>query len=398
MHLDQLFKAYTTVLRDNAVYWQFSPFMAADNPWAHLPRSEKLLSRLNSLSAEQLDSIDQHADKQRKFFAEYFTDVFTLPCSFDSPFLSHNAEQSSFPFWLSNGIGGRKLAQINAFIAALPELHGDVLEWCAGKGHLGRLLGYSRNVGLRSVEYNADLCRQGERLASQHEIKQQFVCADVLLAEDSVFSGQDHAVALHACGDLHNHLLKQASSQTLLSLHVAPCCYHLINSTVYQPLSQAGQRNNLNLSRDQLKLAVQAQVTGGERVRRLRHREVLWRQMYQLVLEHYLEVPDYQPLSSVPKHWFSGSVDDFINWAATQHEITLPPVIDWIMIEHAAKKRVETIQRMELVRHVFRRPLEIWLILDRALYLEEQGYKVTIQEFCDYSVSPRNFLIQAFKQ
>ncbi len=36
---------------------------------------------------------------------------------------------------------------------------------------------------------------------------------------------------------------------------------------------------------------------------------------------------------------------------------------------------------MELVRHLFRRPLELWLVLDRALFLQEQGYRVEVGSF-----------------
>ena len=52
---------------------------------------------------------------------------------------------------------------------------------------------------------------------------------------------------------------------------------------------------------------------------------------------------------------------------------------------------------MELVRHLFRRPLEIWLLLDRALFLEEQGYRVEVGTFCPKPTTPRNLLIRAVR-
>ena len=50
---------------------------------------------------------------------------------------------------------------------------------------------------------------------------------------------------------------------------------------------------------------------------------------------------------------------------------------------------------LDLVRHQFRRLLELWLVLDRALYLAEQGYRVEVGEFCSRELSPRNLLIDA---
>ena len=49
--------------------------------------------------------------------------------------------------------------------------------------------------------------------------------------------------------------------------------------------------------------------------------------------------------------------------------------------------------RLELVRHAYQRPLEQWLCLDVALYLEESGYSAEVRQLCERSVSPRNLLV-----
>lgn len=53
---------------------------------------------------------------------------------------------------------------------------------------------------------------------------------------------------------------------------------------------------------------------------------------------------------------------------------------------------------MSLIQLVFQRPLEIWLALDKALYLEERGYRARLLEFCAKSVTPRNILLCAYKK
>ncbi len=65
------------------------------------------------------------------------------------------------------------------------------------------------------------------------------------------------------------------------------------------------------------------------------------------------------------------------------------------MWQRQGEKRFAITERMELVRQLFRRPLEIWLALDRACFLEEQGYKVVLGSFCDKPITPRNLLIHA---
>ena len=50
---------------------------------------------------------------------------------------------------------------------------------------------------------------------------------------------------------------------------------------------------------------------------------------------------------------------------------------------------------MELPRHGLRRALELWLVLDRALYLGEHGYSVSVGTFCERRLTPRNLMIRA---
>jgi hypothetical protein len=45
---------------------------------------------------------------------------------------------------------------------------------------------------------------------------------------------------------------------------------------------------------------------------------------------------------------------------------------------------------INVVRNVFSRPLEVLLLLDRALWLEEKGHAVEIRQFFDSRLSPRN--------
>jgi hypothetical protein len=37
----------------------------------------------------------------------------------------------------------------------------------------------------------------------------------------------------------------------------------------------------------------------------------------------------------------------------------------------------------------------MWLVLDRALYLTEQGYNVEVGSFCEPALTPRNLMVLA---
>ena len=59
----------------------------------------------------------------------------------------------------------------------------------------------------------------------------------------------------------------------------------------------------------------------------------------------------------------------------------------------AAEVRQRRIARLELVRKAYRRPLEVWLVADLAMYLEERGYSVEIKTLCKKEVTPRNMVL-----
>lgn len=114
------------------------------------------------------------------------------------------------PFWFKKGIKGKKWTQIDCFSNTIKCLL-PILEWCAGKGHLGRLIHHKTGAKVSAIEWSSDLCKQGQQLAVQQDIEQNFIEANVLLGEaDEYLNQQQHVVALHACGHLHVHLINRA--------------------------------------------------------------------------------------------------------------------------------------------------------------------------------------------
>ena len=382
--LDQLLSAHQAL-------WRLQPMQCLQIPWT----DAKLLHLLESLTLDDCEQIDQSPVLQQQVFGEFwpmlFTDQIAAPPMFQAKGLTP-------PFWLATDIGGRKWQQILLFAEATSPSKLPVLEWCAGKGHLGRVLAQQFQRTVCSVEWQESLCAQGAAVAEKLDLAQQFVCRDVLQQPVAdLFSAQQQVVALHACGDLHRSLLVQAAAANCQQVHILPCCYHLQQAMQYQPLSTVARQSSLLLDKTDLKLAVQGQVTGGERIRRLRQTEMLWRRAYQLWQAQLSGDDRYRPLTSVAKHWFSGEFRAFAEYAAAQHQLMLPAAEDGSRYLQLAEPLLLTQRRIELVQHLFRRPLELWLVLDRAMFLAEQGYQVQVQQLCDTALTPRNLLISANK-
>ncbi|MGC5700069.1 methyltransferase [Pseudomonas sp. NFXW11] len=298
---------------------------------------------------------------------------------------------------LSVDVPGRKWQQIEAFAACLQfdRVPGHWLDWCSGKGHLGRRL-LQPGQQLTCLEYDPALVASGEQLSQHHGLPARHVQQDVLGADAAT---QLHAgycpVALHACGDLHVRLLQLASQQGCPQLAIAPCCYNRTSASHYQGLSIAARASGLHLSLDDLALPISETVTAGARVRRQRDSSMARRLGFDLLQRQLRGVDAYLPTPSLPSHWLDKPFADYCRDLAALKELSTVGQQDWPALEAAGWQRLAQVRNLELLRGLFRRPLELWLVLDRALFLEEQGYQVRLGTFCPAPLTPRNLLLLA---
>lgn len=298
---------------------------------------------------------------------------------------------------LDTGIPGRKLQQIVSMgsFALAHQQANQWVEWCAGKGYLGRVLASNSKQKVVSFEWQPQLCESGQKEADKLNLAMEFVQGDALSenARDIIKVDQ-HLVALHACGDLHIRLMQHGSSVGSKGITLSPCCYHLIETTQYQPLSNAASSSVLNLDRSDLRIPLQETVTGGQRTVRHREQEMGYRLGLDSLLRQELGMSGYVAIPSIRKSELANGFSQFCLWATSTKGIALPQV-DFDYWEEEGKKRFWLMERLSLTQQLFRRVLELWLVFDRALYLQERGYTVSVSEFCAREVTPRNIIIHA---
>lgn len=298
---------------------------------------------------------------------------------------------------LNVDVPGRKWQQIEAFASrlhfAIEPTHW--LDWCAGKGHLGRRLLHGKQQ-LTCLEYDPALVASGQQLSQRHHLPATHLRQDVLAADASQAIHPEHTpVALHACGDLHVRLMHLASATGCGQLAIAPCCYNRIGTEHYQPLSDAAKGSALQLSLDDLGLPMSETVTAGARVRRQRDQSMAWRLGFDLLQRQIRRCDDYLPTPSLPSAWLEKSFAQYCIDLATLKDLSTVGSPDWAELETAGYQRLAEVRNLELVRGLFRRPLELWLVLDRALFLSQKGYEVRLGTFCEMSLTPRNLMLLA---
>lgn len=377
-------------------YWRFEPFFQSIE--SHLPwenRNPALCDWLSQLSPGDITHYKTNLDSLIVQLSAYLPELdimhqlTKLPSSTTQPIeLARN---------IDTGIPGRKLAQIvsmSEFVLA-HHVGNEWLEWCSGKGFLGRILASQTRQKVTSLEYDSALCQAGQELATKYSLPMEFVQGDALSEQCLELMNPDHhAVALHACGDLHVSLIKQATLANIPAMSISPCCYHLSKETSYQALSKQGKKSQLRLQRSELRIPLQETVTGGERVKRHRMLEMTYRLGFDLILRTINKTSEYQPIPSIKKSALADGFPSFCRWASMVRDVDLTKV-DFIKFEKLATERYWHMERLSLMQQPFRRLIEIWLVLDKALYLEENNYKTQLFEFCEKSITPRNLLLHA---
>lgn len=376
--LVELIERATPLLESN-------PFTGGEPPWVRdTPALADALLALDDTALDALELDDDACGQLLRRIDARYAEIEERTSIAARPALPHSREPAHVP--------GRKWRQIEAFAAAVPSEPSHWVDWCAGKGHLGRALA-ERGARVRCVERDPKLCDAGRRLAGARDV--HFECRDVITAPPGL-NASEHVAALHACGHLHDALIERAAAAEPAGVAIAPCCYHrsAAPNASWRPLAATGPREPLSAAL--VRFAVRETVTAPAGVRRKRLQERAFRLGYD-ALRQTLEPNggSYRPLHSVRKGMLADGFMRFCERAAVAHALTLPQDVDFERWLKEGRLRDGRARRLELVRTPFRRVLELRMVLDRALLLAERGYAVRIEAFCARALTPRNLLILA---
>lgn len=392
-HIER-FRALSLILASHQEHWQGRAFVQPNLSW----QSEhvELSTRLLTLSDEELEALESTPSLVIQLLGEFFPELLSLPQLLVFPALNKQrlAEPGRF---FNRHIPGRKWQQIQSFAAYVPYRGDHIVDWCSGKGHLARYYGGIHKCSAHCLERESALLESGRALSTGLAL--EFHECDVLQssAADHLNEGS-HVLGLHACGDLHRRLLALVVEKKTKALSLAPCCYQKTQAVQYTRLSAAASEATFTLKRQDLHSAVQETVTAGRAVRERRQKLQAWRLGFDLWQRQWRGSDDYLATPSLPQSVLKLGFEGFCRLLAGKVGLEIgSDDVDWQAYELAGVKRFAQARRLDLFRLGFRRAIEVWLLLDQALFLQEQGYTVELGEFCERRLSPRNLLINAWR-
>lgn len=312
------------------------------------------------------------------------------------------------------GVSRRKHVQIERLAAIVKSLppSSHWVDWCAGKGHLGRRIATWLGRSVVFIERDVGLCQAGQELDAAWGTRGTWIPSDVHDRACHEWLEGAGVIALHACGDLHRRLIEVAIERGSAAVVLAPCCYHRGCTSsgmgtadawsappppiTYLPRSIAGTTCDPEIDEHALRLATSGQVVASPAKAARRERA----ELYRVVLSEAVARAtgrDFTPvpLPSLPHAWFAGSPEAFVERAARRFRLPARPG-DVPELMEPATERLRITRALGLVRSVFRRPIEAWLVADLAMRLAERGYEAEVVEWCGTDVTPRNLAILAY--
>lgn len=300
-------------------------------------------------------------------------------------------EKLSLPQQLSYNIKGRKWAQITHVISVMNGSYSGIVDWCCGKGHLGRTLSHVFDVPLQGLDIDEELIIQARKL-SESRSQHQFTKCDVLKkGEVPILDGT--IVALHSCGSLLDRAIETMLDQKLRQGIFVSCCYHRIQTSHWIPKSQKCANENVQLDVFELRIPSTFEYSASTKIRKRRRREMLYRVSFDLLLRDLCGNQEYQKIASVPDAWKDLSFEEFVQNISRREHILIPQQINLIQYLEMGQQKLNQIRGLGSLRSLFSRLIELLVIGDRALWLQEKGREAVVGIFAPEEVTPRNTII-----
>ncbi len=308
-----------------------------------------------------------------------------LPSPLDDP------PAVDFPF-----MNARKRGQVATILRVLRESFptlSEVVDVGAGRGQLTTQASAALSVTAIGLERDPERVAVATALAGDLPVR--FVTADVLSPTENpllALPPDPHRllIALHGCGELADALVTAAVATRAAVLLLA-CCPQKIRALRRTALAPGGP----TLPREILGLAnVLARTQGieGDLRQALATKEARLALRY-LLAARGTTIPAGEEMRGVNRRKANAGFAVFARAVCQVRGFPSPRPDEIAAAAEQAHVHYLAQRRLSLPRSMLGRPLEIFLALDRALYLQRHGYHTQVVELFPVAYSPRNLAV-----
>lgn len=272
----------------------------------------------------------------------------------------------------------------------------SITDFGGGVGNLAHFLHHHLNMNVTVLEKSPSLIEKGQKKLEKFTNEIKFIQAHIDHSPYPHFDTQ-MAIGLHTCGNFANNMLRACIENKTPSLVNFGCCYSKIENNDYN-LSQLSN-SHLELNSRALSCA----TLSFSKVPLERYFYRLKIMDYKYSFYHWLykkqDIIQFCSMSNARRKLYEQSFEEFTIASLQKYfpQIQIPEKKELHSFYYSQENQslLKYIQVYYAIARYLGKLAETYLLLDRAVFLEEQGYKVNIQEVFDPAISPRNKAIIA---
>jgi hypothetical protein len=287
---------------------------------------------------------------------------------------------------------------INSFYRTLNG--SGILDIGGGIGLLAQSLVHHYHLPVHSVDMDPALQITGKKRYQDVVYKNVKVSSDSEEFNQILDSGMI-SVGLHTCGPLANEQMKSSIKGGLKGLINFGCCYHRLSrhqtdqniSTFSRSLAYQVVQNNYSLT-----LASRAHRKMSEKEYEFKLKVKFYRYAMHFLLHDEYNLHEMVTLGNSTVKLYEESFGTYALEQLQRINLKAKHTKEELDFYFCDSQRQDLIWKMlaaGFLRNALGRLLEVYILLDRVIFLEEQGYKVKLLEFFEESISPRNLGIVA---
>ena len=316
--------------------------------------------------------------------------------------------------WAFQGVKKKKRHEIQKIVPVLKRVRDElkfdrVVDIGGGVGHLSRVLSHYHQIPSVSIDQNVEFQDIGKmRLQKFRKLEgaQDVTFMNLTFGKDEdsadlkkVFHANSLGLGLHTCGPLANTLIDATINYQTKGLLSFGCCYHKMKSVIDFPLSNFYKENKfpvLNLFGFTLATRSHAEMTFD--TYQTKERVKNYRYALHLFLMRHFNNKTYTDVGEchLSMYWkpFHFYISDKLKHLNLEHNFS-DEYLDNFYDDPSLQRELRVMFLCNIIRWQLGRALEVYLQVDRCLYLEEHGYEVSLNQYFDEALSPRNLGILA---
>lgn len=374
------------------------------------------IDELDRLTVEELFLVDAREDysslKNSEFrqFVDKIHELGTIP--------KESFKIKELPSWAFNKVKNKKRHEISTICSYIGQLKENysfekVTDIGGGVGHLARILAYYYGLETTSIDQDNELQEVGRKRLKKYPRPDEgkpvhFINAffgeennSVKTEINQAFQGDVLTLGLHTCGPLAiKHIERSIEQKSLMMLNFG-CCYNKLNTSNEVNLSKISQSLGIDLTEHALTLATRGHNKMTFEDYQLKCNVKRFRYTLHLLLRDKFNVTNFVSVGEVHTKVYYGDFSayalDKLSILKIENKLSKSDVLEYYE-NPKVKSEVRRMFLCNIIRWQLGRVMELYILLDRVLWLKERNYEANLKEFFNSSLSPRNIGITASRK